>query len=402
VAGYNTVATGHNPNSQLDAKPESPTWTREYDETTYFTMPTLGEESACFGFVDFDPTPSEASVRKYALMDGSEAWSLPMPYRQVSQPTLALGPENAQTLFIASGQDTISGGPGQGVVVALDPATGVQRWTWEIDRALAGPVIVAGELALVRNNSHGKAAVHALDVADGTEQWRYRTGDVLHNTPTVVEETVFVSSGREQLAALRLGDGSERWTQSTKADSIRPVVLPQYGRILMGFTHGLEAFCARSGALTWRLHTSTFEERSEDYLGVSSEPVLIDDTLFVRTSDTSPSQVGDPGHLYGVDPQTGSVRWQLSDRRPASDIVGAGSRAILRRAPADQILGPRAGSGTIPPDAELVGLTSTGDVSWSLTAPWKPMAVNSESLLVYAGSPRWSSSQVTIGRIDIP
>jgi outer membrane protein assembly factor BamB len=241
--------------------------------------------------------------------------------------------------------------------------------------------------------------VHALDAATGSERWRFETGDVLHHTPTVAGGRVFVSNGRDQLAALALGDGAKQWETNAMADDTRPVVVPEQGLVLVGNSFGLEAFCTNSGDRVWRLVTSTQDTPEEDYLGVISEPVVTNDHIYVQTHDTSPFAIGDVGNMYGLDPATGAVQWQFAAERPASRLIGAGGVAILRQAPAGQA--PAPGETETPTDAELIGVNIDGNIVWRLSEPWKPMAVGMERLLVYRGDRASLDGEVTIGCLPL-
>lgn len=241
-------------------------------------------------------------------------------------------------------------------------------------------------MCIVTTVSLDHVAVHALDAATGTKQWSFPVNDGwLHNSPTIYDGAVYLSSGRQQLAAVALNDGSVRWRAPTQADDTRPVVDAYRGLVYVGHPRGVEAFDLNDdGTRVWDFVTTEPGTANEDFLGVLDEPVVLPDQVAVRTHDTSDSSLGDVGNCYGVDPETGSKVWKLSGGRPASSIIGAGGQIILRRAEStadiDFISGVEPGTGS------LVAVQPDGSVAWERQGLWKPLSVGTNRLLAYRSS----------------
>lgn len=130
---------------------------------------------------------------------------------------------------------TLYVGGADGLLRALDPSDGSERWTFEApDRmgswAMAGTGLRAagGHLLAVSgafDGLHGQDnRVHALDPASGTERWTYAPGDsyVAFGLLSPTDGAVYVVGNDDALAdegeharAVDLDDGSERWRTET-------------------------------------------------------------------------------------------------------------------------------------------------------------------------------------------
>jgi outer membrane protein assembly factor BamB len=389
MGDHDAGATGHNPRTRAVSAPGDPRWTRPLPSGGIPKRPVVGPDRLYVVHGDHSPTLPPPSVAAYSLADGTEVWWRSLPFPGFGTPALAPDGEGTQHLFVLSGAPETDLVPGGSEVWALDPATGERRWRWSLDDVLHGPVVVADGRLFVRGGGAGTPAVHARDAATGDREWRLETGPVLHHTPTVAGERLFVSTGRERLAAVHTADGSIEWERPTRADTVRPVVDAERGTVLMGHSKGLQALSATTGAEEWELTTTGLWADEEDYVGVIREPMVTDDLLFVAASDTSPFELGDPGELLGVDPQSGDVQWSFDGDRPPSLGVGASGTALAWR-PAVE----RAGADT-PPSVTAVG--PDGSVRWSQTGDWMPVAVAAGRLICYRRDPTADDVQYDVG-----
>ena len=393
MAGHDAGATGHNPAVDASSAPGAPAWTVTLPAGQAPASPVVGEDRVYVSVANYDPTPAETRLVAYALADGARLWERDLPYADPTVPALAPDGDGSGTLYVVSGQDEGTTEPGTGVVLALDPATGDERWRWPLDRRLAGPPVVAGRRVYVTSTPYGDTAVHALDPTDGTELWSRGTGPVLHVAPTVAGDTVFTSTGRDRLGALDATDGTVIWDRDVPADDTRPVVDAARGHVLLGFDRGLTAYCADTGERAWTLVTTNPDTDEADYLGVVTEPVVTEDLLVVQTDDTSPSELGALGHLYGLDPATGRVEWHHGDWHPAGPAVGAGDGTLIaRNLPGDD----EDGLGVPwrhPPGSDV----ADGTVAWTLDAAWRPVAVGANRMLGVRGDTASASEPVDVG-----
>jgi outer membrane protein assembly factor BamB len=160
---------------------------------------------------------------------------------------------------------------GDGSVVALDAASGAERW-----RASAGAALLAGVGSDGRFSAVATRNNEVVVFEGGSERWRKRLNSRITTAPLVAGERVFV----------------------------------------MGVDRVVGAFDALDGRPLWRL------QRPTDALTLSQPGVLAayKDTLLV----------GQGAQLLGVDPLRGSVRWEVTMASPRgtneierlADLVG--------------------------------------------------------------------------------
>ena len=111
----------------------------------------------------------------------------------------------------------------------------------------------------------------------------------------------------------------------------------------------------------------------------------MEDQLVVRTQDTSDYYVGDIGHCYGIDPETGEKTWALPEGRPGSSIVAVGDHRVLRRGDSAAVIEegfyPEVESGS----ASMVAVDMEGTIVWEHRGQWWPVAVSESGLIAYRG-----------------
>ena len=107
------------------------------------------------------------------------------------------------------------GGPGNGAVLALDPATGKQVWSWKGDApAYASPV--AATIGTVQQIiTQTQKLVVGLSLADGSLLWQIPfTTEYDQNsvTPVIMRDLVIFSGIGKPLAAHRIARAGGKWT----------------------------------------------------------------------------------------------------------------------------------------------------------------------------------------------
>jgi outer membrane protein assembly factor BamB len=112
------------------------------------------------------------------------------------------------SLFIASAD---------GSIYALDPRTGIQRWTYDLGEEPASSPVVAGALLFVATHQE---SLFALDAASGARRWHYRREQLrpftLRNvaTPRPAGDLVFTGFSDGTTLALKADDGTVVWQRS--------------------------------------------------------------------------------------------------------------------------------------------------------------------------------------------
>lgn len=97
-----------------------------------------------------------------------------------------------------------------GIVHAFDPATGAQRWATTVEGAIDGAAASVGHLVLTATEA-GRA--YAIDARTGAITWKTALPAGVTRSVTASADTVYIGAGGI-LIALRLSDGTILW-QST-------------------------------------------------------------------------------------------------------------------------------------------------------------------------------------------
>ena len=141
---------------------------------------------------------------------------------------------------------------GEGTVVALDSRTGGDVWRLQLKSVLTAGVGSDGRFAAVVSRDNELIAIDA-----GREIWRAKLGAITLTAPLVAGERIFVSSADRSVTAFDAGSGRRLWQQQRAGE---PLVLRQGG-------------------------------------------------VLVAVGDTLVAGLG--GRLVGMNPQNGSVRWEV-------------------------------------------------------------------------------------------
>lgn len=173
---------------------------------------------------------------------GEQRWLLEMSSGIQSAPTVADVPASAERHAgagpTASGPQTTDETDGQtvfaaganGVLYALDPATGETRWFENLALGIQSSPTVGNASAGGERRSvfvgGTDGTVYALDTATGERDWSFDTSDWVVSSPTVADGTVFVGSGDDfltddtNLYALDGETGKQHWRFET-TDAVR-------------------------------------------------------------------------------------------------------------------------------------------------------------------------------------
>lgn len=155
-----------------------------------------------------------------ALGDGKILWKQAVSkVGRVGTPTVAGGMVYAATGLDGSDR-TVYG------VVALDGATGAQRWRFvsPTQAVIYTPAVVAGRAYIVGEDRR----VTALDAKTGASIWTAPTEQVDEAVPAVVEGLVFVAGNGGALNALDASTGAIRWTVPYRGVPYGPIVVGGY------------------------------------------------------------------------------------------------------------------------------------------------------------------------------
>jgi outer membrane protein assembly factor BamB len=252
----------------LDATSGSERW--RYEPDSLVSGPTVYEDSV-YVFADGSDLVS-------LDLDGEVAWTRPDVGRIPSDPT--------------AGDGAIYFGTSDGDLVAVDAATGDERWRTKVDEtagAVHRPAFADGRIHV---GSDGGGFV-AVDAADGAILWRFDTGAFATGTAVVAGGIAYVGAvhvPEGRLWALDAATGDERW--SVDGPYASPAVAD--GVAYSGaFDDDMAAYDATTGERLW----------SSPVKGVI-RPIAVAEGVVYVPVDTE-------RRLYALDASTGEERWRM-------------------------------------------------------------------------------------------
>lgn len=283
--------------------------------------------------------------------------------------TVATGGPMDSSPAILDGVAYIVGGEGR--LLALDVATGSQRWASKADGLVGSPAIageriialgqdgsinairldgssdwrtaadlapkstplVLGDLLVAGGRGGG---IQAFDAASGAARWQVQTGDELPRAAAGDETQAYIGSHDGRLYAIEAATGETAWAVETTADHFATPAVRD-GRVLAAAGNSdqstLLAIDAASGAERWRfvppdgrgLHSPSVEDgavyistdRNLYALAPDGGTILWTregepwNTAGIAIADATLYAIAAGGTLYALDAATGSERWRL-------------------------------------------------------------------------------------------
>ena len=217
-------------------------------------------------------------------------------------------------------------------VLAIDIQSGAVIWkavTGEPGDQTMGSVAVLSDGALLV----GDYNVVAFDARSGRMRWRFVPekgyGPGIYLGAGTKDGLAYAGSPASMMFALDVESGRARW--STRIDSgakvtvhqphiCRELVIAGYTRFTESASGGIVALDRSRGTLRWRTEFPSASARSQMYAG---GPVCFDDAAAVAGGD---------GTIYGLQIETGSIKWTLprATRRGDSAFDNADARPDYR------------------------------------------------------------------------
>ena len=162
------------------------------------------------------------------------------------------------------------------VVVALDRRTGRELWRYQsggIDSGIGHAAVLAGATLVVTDAYTGY--VIAIDAATGVERWRRLLRGFFFGAPVVRGDTVFAATAASRIYALAASDGRTLWTGELDAGATSLDVCRS--ELFVGDLH-VEVRSASSG----RRVGLAFEGSAEEI--VTSLVKVVEDVAYVGTN----------------------------------------------------------------------------------------------------------------------
>lgn len=193
---------------------------------------------------------------------------------------------------------------------ALAPETGTIQWEYETEGEIRkGPAVAGGTVYFGTNriSTSSKTAtnVYAVDGADGTEIWTFDTSGRVGGSPAVADGVVYISAGRN-LYALRAEEGTQLWKYDTGNHVSAPPTVVNETVYVGGTDNELHALDVLDGSERW-----TFD-LGDSGVGVNSAPAVVDKVVYFGANSSNPP------HVYAVEGDVVRIKVKL-DIRPCSD-----------------------------------------------------------------------------------
>lgn len=267
----------------LDPDTGAEQWRRPID--CYPLIPALSENAAFVPCLD-------GSVIALSRTDGTELW-------RTNTGTAPYAPIAADGLVI-----TDSGSPDEdhstlmhepdayrvGDVVALDQATGEERWRFELAGTRTFVTVAEGRVYVgvgSRGDESVPSGLFVLELESGDLIWSSQTLGDVQQLPRVVEGNVFVTA--RETSSWDAATGTLNWTNERT-----PYDIAVGEGIVIGVeSYGGEAFFGLDAATGEEIWSDSFCDCSHT-LGVHEGRAII--TIYT-------------GQVYEIDPKTGNPRW---------------------------------------------------------------------------------------------
>ncbi len=205
-----------------------------------------------------------------------------------------------------------------GMIHAVDAATGEQAWTHDIatdappappgfdqKRAVIGdnkarPMTAASDGTTVFLPIFDQSRVVAVDAATGQRRWSFAAKGWTHAEPTVAGDDVFVTSQDKNLYCLEKATGRPRWSFATRWRCESGVAVRDgaaYFGSCDGFFYRVDA---KTGQAAWSFETPKGPDGKHS--PIYSSPLVSADSVCFGSFD---------GHFYMLDTATGDLRWKV-------------------------------------------------------------------------------------------
>ena len=183
-----------------------------------------------------------------------------------------------------------------GVFHAVDTETGIARWTFETLGEIRSSPVIIGDRVLIGSYD---GYLYGLAIADGALLWKYETLNYVHATPAVWDGVAYFGGCDELFHGVRISDGAEVVSLSAGAyTAASPVVLD--GKIFFGtFDNEVLGIDLTTHELLWHY------EHPQRHFPFYSSALGADDTIVIGGRDKM---------IHAIDAQTGEPRWTFTTR----------------------------------------------------------------------------------------
>ena len=259
--------------------------------TGYFSVVRQPERAAPLPAVA-TPSPEEGLAADWPMYRGNPARTGAMAGPGPQGQPIELWRFNAQGP--ASRSPAIAAGvaylqSGDGVVYALDAATGVVRWRVDLGAGESTPAVVGDTLYV----NDGVGALVAFDIATGAERWRFADEIAAGATPIVVDGVLFTAREDGTLFALDAATGDIQWQYDSGTGIGRSPAIAD-GLIYLGTDDGaVRVVDIVTGVEQWRFESGEADEPART-------PTVANSVVYVNVGST----------LYALSATDGTKQWR--------------------------------------------------------------------------------------------
>ena len=196
-----------------------------------------------------------------------------------------------------------------GVFHAVDTETGTARWTFETLGEIKSSPVIIGDRVLIGSYD---GYLYGLAIADGALLWKYETLNYVHATPAIWDGIAYFGGCDELFHGVRISDGAEVVSLSAGAyTAASPVIID--GKVFFGtFDNEVLGIDLATQTLLWRY------EHPQRHFPFYSSALGVDDTIAIGGRDKM---------VHAIDAQTGEPRWTFTTRaRVDSSPATSGGR----------------------------------------------------------------------------
>jgi outer membrane protein assembly factor BamB len=244
----------------------------------------------------------------------------------------------------ASPTPVVSGGlvyvaPADGLVRALDPATGATVWSYDTGGTMGGNAPTVARGVLYAGNDNG--VVTALQSATGRLLWTADLGDFISHSPTAANGNVYVTHGLDNsnfVDALDPSTGALVWTHGLITAGTPAVA---FGLVFETDPFGcyVQGIDAVRGHGKWLF--STYCE-----IGSMDSAAAVDQTVFAAAD----------GRFVALEAQTGATVW-VKNSGGITHGTPAVANGVVYESTADYLFALNEGTGTIDWQTPISGGT---------------------------------------------
>ena len=274
------------------------------------------------------------------------------------------------------GDGVVYAASGEGVVHALDLATGAARWSASIGTTVSASPLLVGSLVIVPDEG---GVVHAFSAADGSAAWTTTTDGAITGSPAAVGDDIVAATRGTHAYRINTVKGDQVWSVDLGGATTRSVAVDD-DTAYLGLEGDIVAIALADGAERWRATIAAS--------GSVGTPTVVGDLVYAATGlDGEPADKG----VAAIDKGTGEVRWGYTSPSHAQIYTPAvvGGRAfVLGHDGLLVALDPATGNGLWVHDfaGDLEALPSiVGDTAYVIANDGPAAAVDATS-----GDIRWS------------